>query len=96
MAHEIETCPICERIMKADGVRITKINGLKLEAGYSIDGWGQRRDYVDFSKEVCGECFNELEKPIKDFISKCKILKIIYRVVIKSSFSGTYQKGKIL
>lgn len=47
----VETCDLCGSVM-------TEKNGLTIEIGYSKGGWGQRRNWLNWSGEVCPECFD--------------------------------------
>jgi len=46
----VETCDLCGSVM-------TEKNGLVIQVGYSKGGWGQRRNWLNWSGEVCPECF---------------------------------------
>lgn len=73
----IQCCDVCGRPLSHYDARSreqrdhTRKEGLKIELGYSRGGWGRRQDWLDFSGEVCGECFDAagaLLQPIIDFI----------------------------
>ncbi len=53
-------CPICSAPIEITGAISRKFqykNGIVLNFGYSKGGWGFRQNSIDFSSEVCVECF---------------------------------------
>ncbi|MAL99453.1 MAG: hypothetical protein CL583_13505 [Alteromonadaceae bacterium] len=74
---EIEVCELCGKPMSVHSNRVEMPkdfktygkNGLIIDMGYSIGGWGYRRDAVSFGEEVCDECF-EAAQPVYDAIQK--------------------------
>lgn len=72
MKISIEVCDFCKKpITKESGK-----NGFCAELGYSIGGWGTRRDVLTpFSVEVCDNCFGQLKKAADEFAAKVTPLK---------------------
>lgn len=73
----IQCCDICGAPLQhvdgrtGDKRSHTRKEALKVEIGYSRGGWGFRRDALDFSGEVCGECFGAAEpvlRAVRDLI----------------------------
>jgi hypothetical protein len=73
MDEKIIRCPVCGKIVALEkGMRTQKIESVHGicwdKIGYSIGGWGFRRDFVyAFSGEVCEDCFNALKTKINEF-----------------------------
>lgn len=39
------------------------LNGFKIELGFSLGGWGNRRNFIDIhSVEICNACFKHVEE----------------------------------
>lgn len=62
MRHEIETCPLCNVVIKLSDNLIGKVprkprNGLAVVIGYSYGGWGFRENRIKFGEEICVDCF---------------------------------------
>jgi hypothetical protein len=53
MEIKIECCDLCHTPIKG------RKNGIALECGYSEGGWGNRRNQIDWSGEVCPKCYEE-------------------------------------
>lgn len=50
------------------GMRYQKINaknGLCIEIGYSLGGWGYRQNHLIFSDEVCLTCYDRVMPAIR-------------------------------
>lgn len=62
----VETCGLCGTPMhgtlpNGSPQRLTRYNGLCVEVGYSVGGWGHRQDHIRrFSSEVCGDCYDRV------------------------------------
>jgi hypothetical protein len=58
----IDTCDLCGAPLNGTlGSRYEKIapkNGLCIEVGYSLGGWGYRQNHIVFSGEVCTSCYD--------------------------------------
>lgn len=62
--YEVQTCARCDRPISCsdnlkDRMPLQPRMGLCITIGYSDGGWGQRRNHVDYSREVCQDCYNE-------------------------------------
>jgi hypothetical protein len=74
--YEIQTCARCDCPIKVSGnlkgkVPTRPMNGIVVDLGYSIGGWGYRQNWLGYSKEVCDECFGEIRavlQPVIDFL----------------------------
>ena len=79
MKTENHYCDYCGKKTMFDGVKIESLNGLCVELGYSIGGWGSRKDFiVPHSVEVCDECLGKVRAKVKELegvIESCKQLK---------------------
>ena len=60
----VELCSICEKVLEDK-------QGLAINVCYSDGGWGQSKDFMDFSGEVCNPCFDAL-------MSHLNLIKIAY------------------
>ncbi len=73
MKESIIRCPICSKItaLEKNGrtQKIEQVHGICWDKiGYSIGGWGSRRDFIHgFSGEVCNDCFTALKTKINEF-----------------------------
>jgi len=56
-------CGWCGKLLAIGDKKLERKHGMCITLGYSLshNGWGQRRDHLDFSEEVCGECYAEYE-----------------------------------
>jgi hypothetical protein len=80
MRTENVHCDFCRKLTTEQNVKKESINGFFVEIGYSINGWGNRKNFIDkISVEICNECFSsvsikveELNKTIKKCIAKRK------------------------
>lgn len=81
MRVTMQCCDLCEAPLEGKDERkdrpkttaFARKEGFLLTAGYSRGGWGQRRNTIDFSGEICGACFDTLQDllaPAVQFISK--------------------------
>ena len=79
--ESIVRCPLCERVTavtKHGSVqKLCHVNGLTWgDIGFSIGGWGQRRNYLAaFTGEVCEDCFTSVSEKInqlKDHVESIK------------------------
>lgn len=53
-------CDYCKKKTTSDDKKIEETHGLVIEAGYSKNGWGDRKDFFKKQQvEVCTECFDE-------------------------------------
>lgn len=60
MKTEIILCDLCQKPLK--GLRISRqMHGACLTIGYSIGGWGSRKNHVEWSGEICETCYAEYE-----------------------------------
>ena len=64
MKKEFIFCDKCEKQI----TKYSKKHGICIIAGYSKNGWGQRSNALNWSGEVCEECFEHYEKCIKKFM----------------------------
>lgn len=76
----MQCCAICDQALEGrDGrkgatrekVTVRRKDGLVVTVGWSRGGWGRRENAIDFSDEVCGDCFDkalELLQPALEFI----------------------------
>lgn len=55
--HQFQTCDVCRVRLTEDGTDIRPKMGLVVTVGYSVGGFGHRQNLVNFSGEVCEECF---------------------------------------
>lgn len=61
----VKLCSLCEAPIEYNnpgGAKHPTIdtfgkNGLVIEMGYSVGGWGYRQNAISFSEEVCDDCF---------------------------------------
>lgn len=58
----IETCELCgiplDGYLNGSYQKMADYNGLCVEVGYSVGGWGYRKDHIrKFSGEVCIPCY---------------------------------------
>lgn len=73
MKENINRCPICSKIVSLEKngrtEKLEQVNGICWsDIGYSIGGWGSRRDFIhSFSGEVCTDCFTALKTKINEF-----------------------------
>lgn len=72
--YTLHTCPICEQpieVTKHGKVldRRSRKEGCKIELGFSRGGWGFRQDWLNFSGEICGECFDEVGRLLEPAVS---------------------------
>lgn len=74
---KIQCCDLCGKpLQHFDGRTGATANHNRKEAlllvvGFSRGGWGRRRTPLDFSGEVCGECFDAAEpllRAVRDFV----------------------------
>lgn len=69
-------CDYCKKMTTSEGVKKEKLHGFLVELGYSLGGWGMRRDFVGaHTVELCNDCFCKVQKKSKelaDTISECK------------------------
>lgn len=66
---ELQTCELCELPISMSGVfrrQINAVHGIVITLGYSKGGWGSRNNDIDFSGEVCQECYDLLWEAHKD------------------------------
>lgn len=59
----LKLCDLCERPLEGYhprlGIRsLEPKQGLVVTIGYSDGGWGSRRNHINFSGEVCLDCYN--------------------------------------
>lgn len=40
-------------------------NGLCITVGYSLGGWGQRKNHIEFSGEVCIPCYERIMPAVR-------------------------------
>ena len=72
MKESIIRCHICSKItaLEKNGKeqKIEQVHGICWDKiGYSIGGWGSRRDFIHgFSGEVCNDCFTALKTKINE------------------------------
>lgn len=64
-----KTCPLCAKITQFGDKKIADMNGLYFQVGYSDGGWGRRQDYIDFSDEICLECYGLLVIHVNRFVA---------------------------
>lgn len=67
--------PPLERLVAKGAARekvtVRRKDGLVVTVGWSRGGWGRRENAIDFSDEVCGDCFDkalELLQPALEFM----------------------------
>jgi hypothetical protein len=81
MREELIRCPICEVIVGTSlggkVERIAPVHGICWkDMGYSLGGWGCRRDFgPDFAGEVCTDCFNTVKPKIDALMETVSALK---------------------
>lgn len=66
----IDTCELCDRPLNGTlGSRYEKVhpkNGLCIEIGYSLGGWGYRENHIIFKGEVCTVCYDRLMPAVRN------------------------------
>lgn len=76
MKTENVYCDYCKKKTTDSGKLIHRINGFTATLGYSIGGWGTRRDFIkDHTVEICDDCFSEIEKVCENLVQDIKLLK---------------------
>ena len=69
-------CDFCKKKTTDDGKKVANVNGFVATVGYSLNGWGSRKDFVDQSKvEICDDCFKEVETASKNLMGTINKLK---------------------
>lgn len=69
-------CDYCNKITTEADVKIEKLNGFHVEIGYSLGGWGGRKNFVDKQTvEICNECFDKVKSKSKDLQRTIDYLK---------------------
>lgn len=71
----LKRCDCCNLPLEEGSQKLNKYNGLCIEIGYSIGGWGDRRNFIKKSMELCIPCYDKLTPHIAsldDAISKIK------------------------
>ena len=76
--YEVQTCARCDHPIRVsrnlDGKVPTRpMHGIVVTLGYSEGGWGYRRNWLDYGKEVCDVCFGEIKAvldPVIEFLQR--------------------------
>lgn len=66
MKTEITLCDLCEAPIVGPGMA-RSMHGVCVMLGYSVGGWGSRKNFVEWSGEVCDVCFAEYETIARAF-----------------------------
>ena len=74
--HKVEyrLCPVCDKVISIgdkiifDKKDVHSLYGIQLVVGYSKGGWGSREESLNFSEEVCAECFAVLIKKASELV----------------------------
>lgn len=75
-SQTLHTCPICGEPMFIAGDHAKKFKdrfGFVLTVGYSVGGWGHRQNHINFSDEICLDCYTalgEMLTPAIEFIQR--------------------------
>jgi hypothetical protein len=59
MDIKIQLCEICHTPLVLPDCTKRHKNGVVIKMGHSVGGWGSRQRPLEFSGEVCDECFNK-------------------------------------
>lgn len=62
MKLEMEFCPICQTPLIMDGKKVRDMCGLAIHINTSLGGWGRAYCTINFSEEVCDECFEAVKE----------------------------------
>jgi len=75
MIKYTEHCDLCEKEFDEEKENNDK-NGFCIEIGYSLKGWGRRKDFIPNTRiEVCNTCFKVLKKEALKFKKTIQKLK---------------------
>ena len=66
-------CDYCKKMTTAEGVKKETLHGSLVELGYSLGGWGNRRNFVNpHTVEICTDCFNSVKKKADELAQAIK------------------------
>jgi hypothetical protein len=76
MKIEHVCCDYCHRVVETNGKKIYNHNGFCLEIGYSLGGWGSRRDFIPKQSLIlCEDCFVDVKAKVEELNQTIEFLK---------------------
>lgn len=75
-------CDFCRKLTTEEGVKKEALHGYTYQLGYSIGGWGSRRDFIPpQSAEICSQCFAKVKEKSEALACTINGLKGNYTIV---------------
>ena len=77
-----ERCDFCRKLTTEEGVMKEALHGYTFQLGYSMGGWGGRRDFIaPQSAVICSECFAKVKEKSEALARTIDGLRGDYRIV---------------
>lgn len=69
-------CDFCKKVLVEHDKKVDNENGFSATVGYSVGGWGSRKDFVpQLNVEICDSCFSSVSVASKELARTIKSLK---------------------